>query len=216
MGLFKNGERPTPGLACLLHRVAVSLLAISLHRAAVKQVTVDHAFGAIKFDAVVHAALLGPAIFDHGDAAPFELDDDDGIVFTFGAFGVEDPLAVRHDALGLWLAVHPAGPLDAVAAHIHERAAARALDVIEPVRVRAGMLLALLHHVELPDSTLLHQLLGPHVFGRETDGLRVHEFYLVLPAGLDDGVRIFQGVGDRLLHGIHRRCDGHWRGISSG
>ena len=85
-----------------------------------KQVTVDHAFSAVEFDAVVHAALLGPAIFDHGDAAPFELDDDDGIVFALGAFGVEDALAVRHHAFGFRLAVHPASPLDSVAAHIHE------------------------------------------------------------------------------------------------
>ena len=61
------------------------------------------------------------------------------------------------------------------------------------------MLLALLHHVELPYGAFLHQLLGPHVLGREADGLRVHQLHLALLAGVDDGVRIFQGVGDRLL-----------------
>ena len=38
-----------------------------------QQIAINHPFGAVEFDAVVHATLLGPAIFDDGDASILEL-----------------------------------------------------------------------------------------------------------------------------------------------
>src|SRR6516225_3358929 len=98
-----------------------------------QQIAINHPLGAVEFDAVVHAALLGPAIFDDGDTSILELQDDDGIVVATGALGVQDALTSGEHALGLRLAEHPARPLDAVAAHIHDGPAAGPLYIVEPV-----------------------------------------------------------------------------------
>src|SRR5439155_26502943 len=134
--LLENAERPAARLPRLLHRIAVSLRAICLHRAAVQQVAIDHTFRAIEFDAIVHSALLRPAILDDSNAAAFELEDDYRVVLDFGTLRVQNALAVRHHAFRFRFVKHPARPLDAVTTHVHNRAAPGAAHVVEPVGVR--------------------------------------------------------------------------------
>ena len=69
----------------------------------------------------------------------------------------------------------PAAERDAVAAHVHEDAAARARDVPEPVGVRPEVLLALLDEVDLAEGAFPRHLLGLDVLGREEELLGVHE-----------------------------------------
>ena len=67
-----------------------------------------------------------------------------------------------------------------VAAHVQQHAAAGAVDVPEPGRVRAVVLLALLDQEDVAQRALVDQLLGADVLGREAELLGVHQ----LDAGL--------------------------------
>src|SRR5690349_666152 len=101
-------------------------------------------------------------------------------------------LHVRH-------AEEPPAKGDAMAAEIHERAAAGLLDVPEPVGVRTVVLLTLLHEMDATEGALVRHLLRLHVLWGEEKLLRVQQQYIGLPARVDHLVGLLEGDAERLL-----------------
>src|SRR5689334_16148293 len=121
---LKYCESPAFGLAGLLHGISVTALAIGFHGTAAQKVAMDNTLGPVKVSAVIHASLARPAIFDNRNAAVFEFNNHDRIVVALGSPFVINELAVSGNAFDLGLAIHPAGPLNTVASHIHQRSTA--------------------------------------------------------------------------------------------
>ena len=106
---------------------------------------------------------------------------------------------LRVHALHFRLAEEPPAERDAVAAEVHERAAARLLDVPEPVGVRAGVLLALLHEMDAPERAFVRHLLRLDVLRREEQLLGVEQQHAGLGARVDHRVRFLERDAERLL-----------------
>ncbi len=89
---------------------------------------------------------------------------------------------------------HPAGELDAVAAHVLQGTSAALLHVPEPFRVRAEVPLRLFDEVNFSQRSLLHQLSCPNVLGSEDQFLGVQQ--------MDAGslARLDHAVGFRQIH----------------
>ena len=126
-GLLKDGEGPALGAARLLHGVVVALGAVGERAVAAEEVGIGHALVAVDLDAVVHAAVLGPAVLRHAGNAVFKFHDGYRIVIAVGNLFVEHGLHIGIDALGLGSARHPAEPCHGMAAHVHHHATARRL-----------------------------------------------------------------------------------------
>src|SRR6266446_6371925 len=86
---FINGEGPTLGGAGFLDGVAVAALAVSMNGVAAKQVGVSHAFAAIDFGPIIHAARLGPALLGDGGHVAVHLKNEIADIFTFGFVAVD-------------------------------------------------------------------------------------------------------------------------------
>ena len=86
-----------------------------------------------------------------------------------------------------------------MAAHVHEHAAARLLHIVEPVAVRARVLLQLLEHVDVAYRALLHE--PPHalVLRREAQLFRVHQLATGRVAGRNHLVGLFERHAQRLF-----------------
>ena len=84
-------------------------------------------------------------------------------------------------------------------AEVHQRAAPRLVDVPEPVGVRPGVLLPLLHEMDAPERPLVGHLLRLHVLRREEQLLRVEQQHAGLGAGVDHRVRFLERHAERLL-----------------
>ena len=86
-----------------------------------------------------------------------------------------------------------------MAAEIHQRAPARPLDIPEPVGVRSGVLLALLHEVDATERALVRHPLRLDVLRREEQLLGVQQQDARPRAGVDHRVSLFQGETERFL-----------------
>ena len=182
------------------HSVTVTFLAVSQRGVALEKIRVDHAARAINFDTIVHAAVAGPTVFANAENIVFELDNCHRIIFAFGAALMQEGVHRGVDTDDLWIAAeHPAEPGEAVTTHIHEHAAAALVHVIEPIAVRAGMLFALLHHVDRADGVFIHELADALVLGCETKFLGIHEFHAGFVAGVDHFIGLFKGHRERFL-----------------
>ena len=106
---------------------------------------------------------------------------------------------LRVDALHLLLAEEPPAESDAVAAEVHQRPAARLIDVPEPVGVRARVLLSLLHDVDATERAFVRHLLRLHVLRREEQLLGVEQQHARLRARLDHRVGFLERDAERLL-----------------
>ena len=148
---------------------------------------------------VVHAAGPIPAVLHHADGAALELDDRDRLVFALRATRVHLGRHLRVHALHLRLAEEPPAERDAVAAEVHDGAAARLFDVPEPVGVRAGVLLALLHEMNASERALVRHLLRLDVFRREEQLLGVEQEHAGLRARVDHRVGFLESHAERLL-----------------
>ena len=174
--LLEHRERPAACLRRLLDRVAVAVLAVGHERGAAQDVDVGDALGPDQLGAVVHPAGLGPARLDHARAGSRRSGRrrPRGPRPACASPCTNVPSSAVADSAG-GLAVDPAGELDAVAAHVHQHAAARPLGIPEPVGVRAEVLLALADQVHRAERALVGELLRPHVLRREAELLGVHQ-----------------------------------------
>jgi len=172
---LEHGEGVALGGRGFFDRIAVAGLAVGQQGAATEQVGAGEAVGTVDFALVVDAAVLGPTVLGQTDAPAFVLYDAEAMVFAPGLVGVYVGPHLRIDALDRRLAEDPAGELDAVAAHVEQDAAARAVYIPEPGHVWSGMLFALFDQEGLADGPFLDELFGPHVLGGEAQLLGVHE-----------------------------------------
>ena len=106
---------------------------------------------------------------------------------------------LRIHTLYSWLAEEPPAEGDTVATQVHERAAARLLDVPEPVGVRSRVLLALLYQVDSPEGAFVRHLLCLDVFRREEKLLGVEKEDAGPGAGIDHRVGFLERDAKRLL-----------------
>ena len=116
---------------------------------AAEQVGVGHALAAVDLRPVVHAAQLGPALLGDGRYVAVQLQDQRAGVVAARLVAVDVGAHVGVDIFDVGLAAagatqEPAEELDGVAAHIHRHAAAGAMHVPEPARMRTVVLLSLL------------------------------------------------------------------------
>ena len=110
-----------------------------------------------------------------------------GVVLGRGAVRVAERRAPCEHVLDRHVLAHdPARGLDAVAAHVQERAAARRLDVPEVLGVRPRVALAGAHRQHPPEGARVDQLPELHDLGAE---------HLVLEVAVEDA-----GVGDEAQH----------------
>ena len=82
-----------------------------------------------------------------------------------------------------------------MAAHVHEDATAGFVDIPEPVGVRAGMLLALLHQIHFAERTLIRHLFRLEIFRRKEQLFGVRQHDALLLADLDHVVGLFERHG---------------------
>src|SRR5262249_48046544 len=133
------------------------------------------------------------------DGAVLELQYAEAVVLALGPVAVE---------LGAHLAINtphrraieePPAEGDAMAAHVHERAAARPAHVPEPGAMRARVAFTLLHQMDASEGPLLRHLLGLGVFRNEGQLLAIHKKHAVSPADIDHLLRLLEAEAERLL-----------------
>ena len=86
-----------------------------------------------------------------------------------------------------------------MAAHVHQRAAAGLIEVIEPVAVRSRVLFALTHVVDRSDGAFADELANAFVFRREAQFLGIHQLSVVHLARGDHRVGLFEREAQRLF-----------------
>src|SRR5262245_60683982 len=84
-------------------------------------------------------------------------------------------------------------------AHVHQHAAARLIDIPEPVAMRTGMLLELLQQVDVTYGAFLGEMPDTLVLRREAQFLGVHQLAAMLAAHRNHVVRFFERYRQRFL-----------------
>ena len=84
-------------------------------------------------------------------------------------------------------------------AHVHQRSAAGSFPVVEPVAVRARVLLALTHEIDRSDGALAHQVTDPLVLRREAQLFGVHQLPVLRLARRDHLVGLLEREAQRLF-----------------
>src|SRR6185312_9320323 len=107
----------------------------------------------------------------------------------------------------------PVAKRDSVAAEVHQRAAAGALHIPEPIAVRAEVLFTLLDEVDLAEAALIGHFFGLNVFRREEELFRIGQQHAFALAGIDHLVCFGERYAKRLFAnhvfpGV-REIDGH-------
>src|ERR1700680_1315790 len=142
--LFEDWIAPPFCARRLLHRVAITILAIRRESVAHVKIGVGHALRSIYFDPVVHPATPPPAVLDHAYCTAFKFQNAKSLVVSPGLVGVN---------VGTHLAVHgldrgtpeePVTERNSVATEIHERTAAATIHIPEPWSMRSKVFFALL------------------------------------------------------------------------
>ncbi len=156
--LVADGEEPALLHFCLLGDVTLARAGGEhLEAGAQPVVQPDGALGAADLIAQVHATPEGPAYLELADRPALEPDQPDAVVL--GVDGVHQRVGPAHDLDGpVGLADEAADDLDAVAAHVDDRAPAGELRIPEPGAVRAGVRLAAADPERLPDRAVPHRL----------------------------------------------------------
>src|ERR1700722_4013013 len=196
---FEDGVRPTFCGRSFFDSVAVAVFAEGGHGVAHVEIGVAATGFAEDFDLVVHAAAARPAIFDEGDGAVFEFQDAKRIVVGFRFSGVDVGAHLAVDGFDGRAAEEPIGEGDTVAAEIHERAAAAAIDVPEPFAVRAEMLFALLDEINFAEGAGVGHFFDFEIFRREEKLFTVHQEDAGLFCGGDHFFALGDGHGERLF-----------------
>ncbi len=196
--LLEDRISPAFGGGSFLDGVAVAVFAVGGQRVAHVQVGVGHAVGAEDLDAIVHAAAARPTVFDQCHRAVGELHDAQRIVFGLSLVAVNVGAHLAIDRLDGGAIEEPVAEGDAVAAEVHEGAAAGAIHVPEPLAVRAEMLFALLDEIDFAEGAGVGHFFRLQVFRREDKLLAVHQQNAVA-----------FGDGDHLL----ALRDGHGQGL---
>ena len=96
------------------------------------QISISNSAFSIYLDSVLHAAPPGPTVFNHTNCTIGELENADGIVFTFGLVGVNVSRHLAIYSFNIRPAKKPIAKGNAVTAHIHENTSARFFDIPKP------------------------------------------------------------------------------------
>ena len=86
-----------------------------------------------------------------------------------------------------------------MASHIHQRAAARLVKVVEPVAVWTRVFFAVAQVVDVAECTFANQLAHTLVLWREAQFLRIHQLAVLRRARGDHLVRLLDRQAERLL-----------------
>ncbi len=147
------------------------------------QIGVGYAVFAEDFDAIVHAPSARPTVFDETNGTVREFEDAERIVLGFGLVGVNVGAHLAVNGFNGRAAEKKIAEGDAVAAEVHERAAAGAIDVPKPGAVRAKMLFTLFDEINFSERAGVRHFLGLQIFWREEKLFAVHQQDAVLPRG---------------------------------
>ena len=181
--------------------VAVALSAVGLEGVVAGHIGNGEALRAVDLGAVVEAAGTGPGVFGDADTAVgvlvggCEAHRDDSVVVALRLVAVHERAELGVDGFDRGVAEDPAAVGDGVAAHVHEHAAAGALDVPEPVCVGAVVAFELADVVDVAESTFVGELLGADVLGRKAEVLAVHEEDARFLARRDHPVALVEAEG---------------------
>src|SRR6266700_3097864 len=163
--LFENWIAPPFCARRLLHRVAITILAICGERVAHVKIGVGHAVRPMYLDSVVHSATPPPAVLDNAYCTALKFQNANGLVVSSRLVGVN---------VGAHLAVHrldrgtpkePVAESNPVATEIHKRAAAAVIHIPEPWSMRSKMLFALLHEMDFADGAIIRHFSRHKIFG---------------------------------------------------